>query len=187
MQARLNNSHELRTGVSGAIRSIPAGHTFESILHVGTGGINAAYRAWGDVVLASHGKERTAPNASVVMSHLGFSTTGDYFYSPEGATGVWPNAKPGKNFEETILDIHAYAVAEKLPYRSILLDSWWYGEYQHNGSGMLSWDESSAKSVDELDPGGRFPHGLKWLHKQLGGSNGMVLCSVLNLELCSKI
>ena len=48
-----------------------------------------------------------------------------------------------------------------------------YGEYHHNGSGMLSWDESSAKDVDELDPNGRFPHGLKWLHEQVGGSDGM--------------
>ena len=48
-----------------------------------------------------------------------------------------------------------------------------YGEYMHNGSGMLSWDESSSKDVDELDPKGRFPHGLKWLHEQVGGSEGM--------------
>ena len=38
-----------------------------------------------------------------------------------------------------------YARSESIPYRWALLDSWWYGEYAHNGSGMYSWDESSAK------------------------------------------
>lgn len=47
------------------------------------------------------------------------------------------------------------------------------GEYSHAGSGMYSWDESSAKEVDALDPYGRFPHGLQWLHEQLGGKSGM--------------
>ena len=32
---------------------------------------------------------------------------------------------------------------------------------------MYSWDESSAKETDELDLGGRFPHGLAWLHEQV--------------------
>ena len=62
---------------------------------------------------------------------------------------------PGKNYEETMLDVYAFAQREKIPYRSMLLDSWWYGEYQHNGSGMLSWDESSSKDVDPLDPNGQ--------------------------------
>jgi hypothetical protein len=47
------------------------------------------------------------------------------------------------------------------------------GEYSHTGSGMYSWDESSAKEPDSLDPEGRFPHGLQWLHDKLGGSAGM--------------
>ena len=38
---------------------------------------------------------------------------------------------------------------------------------------MYSWDESSAKEPDALDPEGRFPLGLEWLHTQLGGHGGM--------------
>lgn len=173
MQARINATFELRTGVPASIKSVPAGAKFESLVYVGSNGINAAYRDWGDVLLTVHNRTRSKPDASIVLSHLGFSSTGGYFYSPQGAQGTWPHMTPGKNFEQTMLDVHAYAQREAIPYRSLLLDSWWYGEYSHNGSGMMSWDESSAKGTDDLDPGGRFPHGLKWLHSQLGGVDGM--------------
>ena len=126
MQARLNSTAELRTGIAGTIKSIPVGHTFVSFLHVGTDGINAAYKSWGDALLSQHGKKRTPPDASIVLSHLGYSSTAGYFYSPEGGEGYWPNVIPGKNYEETMLDVYAFAQKEKIPYRSILLDSWWY-------------------------------------------------------------
>ena len=89
IQARLPSTFELRTGVLGSIRSIPAGHSFESMVQVSANGINAAYQAWGSALLKAHGKPRTSPNASVVLSHLGFSTTGDYFYTPEGIVRFW--------------------------------------------------------------------------------------------------
>lgn len=40
------------------------------------------------------------------------------------------------------------------------------------GSGVLNWDESAAKTTDQLDHQGRFPQGLKWLSQQLGGREG---------------
>ncbi len=33
--------------------------------------------------------------------------------------------EPNKTYEDTLLDVHAYAQAERIPYRYILLDSWW--------------------------------------------------------------
>lgn len=44
---------------------------------------------------------------------------------------------------------------------------WWYGEYWHNGSGVLRWDESAAVEADPASPMGRFPHGLAWLSETL--------------------
>lgn len=72
-----------------------------------------------------------------------------------------------------MVDVYRDAQARQLPYRYALLDSWWYGEYDHVGSGMYSWDESSAKEPDELNPEGRFPQGLAALSANMGGSAGM--------------
>lgn len=163
----------LQSGVLGTIKQIPVGHSFESIAVFGSEGINIAYESWGSLLLSTHNKSRTPQDASVVLSHLGFSTTGSYFYSPEGASGKWPNLVPGKSFENTIIDVYKYAQKLSIPYRSVLLDSWWYGEYDHNGSGMYSWDENSAKEADPLDPKGRFPNGLKNLSAKVGGTLGM--------------
>lgn len=80
---------------------------------------------------------------------------------------------PGKTYAETMTDVYYDAKARGLPYRYALLDSWWYGEYHHAGSGMYSWDESSAKEPDELNPTGRFPRGLASLSENMGGRAGM--------------
>lgn len=92
IQARLNITHELRTGVPGTITSIPAGYKVESFIHVGADGINHAYKKWGDTLLLQHGKQRTPPDASIVLSHLGYSSTAGYFYTTEGNTHSIPPA-----------------------------------------------------------------------------------------------
>lgn len=52
--------------------------------------------------------------------------------------GEWPDPKetagafyyyhtePNKDYEQTILDVKSYATQQNIPYRHILLDSWWY-------------------------------------------------------------
>lgn len=165
---------QLRSGVMGAIRAIPAGHKYETVIYGGQHGINRAYEGWGAALLVRHAKQRTSYKANLAISHLGFSTTAFYFYHTEGAYRE-PD-KPltvGKNYEETMIDVYDDAVKNELPYRYALLDSHWYGEYAHNGSGMYSWDESSAMEPDELNPGGRYPSGLAALSQRMGGRGGM--------------
>ena len=167
-------SNQLRTGVMGAIRSIPAGYKYESIIYGGQQGLNAAYEGWGASLLGYHGKRRTRYTANLATSHLGFSTTAFYFYHTEGAVRESRKALvPGKNYADTMAAVYDDAQARKLPFRYALLDSWWCGEYAHPGSGMYSWDETSAKETDELNPGGRFPTGLLSLSERLGGRAGM--------------
>lgn len=206
------------TGVIGSATSVPPGYKLETILYASTSiqtSVNAAYEGWGRALLDYYGKPRTPFDASIVTSHLGYSTTAYYFYSTEGASGSGKDLKPGKNFEDTITDVYGYSRAEAIPYRWVLLDSWWcggclvptpallvmicaaalppsalpaagvaasalpaapcprYGEYVHNGSGMYSWDETSAREGDVLNPSGRFPSGLASLHMKLGGKSGM--------------
>eukprot|EP00665_Eupelagonemidae_sp_cell47_P001877 gene1877-1045_t len=70
-------------------------------------------------MLALGGKERVRADATNVISSLGYSTTGFYFY----------NTLPGRSYEDTILAVHEYAKREGLPYKHYLLDSFWYGQY----------------------------------------------------------
>lgn len=58
-------------GILGTIAAVPAGYHLETIIFVGTSGINQAFRGWGDALLTYNGKHRTSFNASIVTSHLG--------------------------------------------------------------------------------------------------------------------
>ena len=39
--------------------------------------------------------------------------------------------EPNKNYEDTLLDVKAYADNVSIPYRYILLDSWWWVARMH--------------------------------------------------------
>ena len=50
-----------------------------------------AYEAWGSLLLAAAGDKKARAvddDAGIMLSHLGYSTTANYFYSPEGAKGT---------------------------------------------------------------------------------------------------
>jgi len=145
---------QLRTGVAGTMASIPPGHRYESVIWGGQHGLNHAYEGWGTALLRYYGKkQRTSYSASLATSHLGYSTCGYYFYATEGATKRTNGSlKVGEDYADTLAHVAEEARARRLPYRYALLDSWWYGEYGHSGSGMFSWDESSARASDALDP-----------------------------------
>jgi hypothetical protein len=144
----------LNTGLQGKMQSVPKGFKFEYVLYAGQG-VHRTFLGWGDVLLAKYHKTRVLPSASTVLAYLGYSTTGFYFYSPLDF-----NQSNG-NYEQTMLDFNDYSKSIGIPYRYYLLDSWWYGEYTiYNG--VWKWEDSP----DFLKY--RFPHGLEYLHKQLG-------------------
>ena len=74
---------------------------------------------------ARYGKERYAYKRDPAIQQLGYSTDNGayYYYNPEA------NA----TMEKTLYDLKAYSNKEKIPYRYILLDSWWY--YKGAGGG----------------------------------------------------
>ena len=61
-----------------------------------------------------------------------------YYYHTEGSKGRWTNAT---NMEPTLHGVKAYADAEGIPYKYILLDSWWYPKNTAEGSGggVMTW------------------------------------------------
>jgi hypothetical protein len=122
----------LSYGVMGSVSEISAGFTVETIVTACAGGINQAMMEWGSRLLTQYAtKPRFAYRDDFVMQQLGYSTDNGAFYccctpySPPGQQCVNPPPL-NETYEETLLAVKSYSVAEKLPYRYILLDSWWY-------------------------------------------------------------
>lgn len=61
------------------------------------------------------------------MQNLGYSTdNGAYYYY---------QTEPNKTYEQTLYDVKDYADAQGIPYKYVLLDSWWY--YKGPSGGTL--------------------------------------------------
>lgn len=74
-----------------------------------------------------------------------------YYYN----TARYPNGTR-KNYEETLLDVHAYAKGAGIPYKYALLDSWWYQKGE--GGGVKNW--TAQPNI--------FPDGAKYLADKTG-------------------
>lgn len=81
------------------------------------------------------------PPPSAICSHV--QDNGAYYYY---------QTEPGKNYEDTLIDVKLYADKVGIPYRYVLLDSWWY--FKGTNSGVSRWD--AMPSI--------FPHGLEYLY-----------------------
>ena len=75
------------------------------------------------------------------------------------------NTEPGKNYEQTVLDLKKYSVEAHIPFRWILYDSWFYlkGNETHTKydpfNGVINWTDA--------DPA-IFPSGLRYMYDQTG-------------------
>jgi len=143
-------------GLQGSVTDIPPGYTLSFVMVASSaGGVNAAFEEWGDKLLHRYGKSREVTYQDYSLQYLGYSTDNGayYYYQTEGQTG---RVGRGKTYEETLIDVKSYAVQNSIPYKYILLDSWWY--YQGQGSGVKNW-------VGRPDV---FPHGNSYLRNQTG-------------------
>ena len=139
--------HSLSYGIMGGVAVVPAGFSISTVVALGAG-VNGAMDAWGDTLLAASGKERYAYRRDPANQQLGYSTdNGAYYYY---------QTEPGKTYEETLLDVAAYAKRAAIPYRYVLLDSWWY--FRGAGNGVKLWD--ARPDV--------FPNGLENLWQKTG-------------------
>lgn len=160
-QAQPQGDGAFSYGMASSFEFAPPGFTIETVvaasskghespgdqepvrLSMPTGGTNAALAEYGDFILARHGKKRAGPNVTNEVAHLGYSTTGFYFYNfcdcldpdftHQSKTCKNPNPNlPGcRTYEDTL-----YAVVDKLkeqgiPIKHVLLDSWWYVPAMH--------------------------------------------------------
>jgi hypothetical protein len=142
-------------GPMDSICPIPAGFEAKTIvvLHRGAS-IHNAVQMWGKMLQnehMGHGQRRTH-DVDYTTRYLGYSTdNGAYYYYHKEED--WPVTS---NMEETMIALHNYSIAAKIPYRYWLLDSWWY--YKSNGkiAGVTNW--TARPDV--------FPHGLGYLYHQ---------------------
>ncbi|KAK7231925.1 hypothetical protein SO694_00083057 [Aureococcus anophagefferens] len=114
----LGDDGALTFGLMGRVKAVPAGHVVETIVHFSKDGVNGAMDAWGAALLGRYGKDRAVAEADFTVNYLGYSTDNGAFY--------YYGSEKNKTMEDTILDVHAYAEAAGIPYRYVLLDSWWY-------------------------------------------------------------
>ena len=110
----------LGSGLGGMVDEVPVGWTYETIVVSGAG-VTATMLSLGDALLLRGGKTRTAANADVAVSTLGYWTDNGayYYYNSEN------NSESG-NMQKTIVDVLAYGESIGLPYRHVMYDSWWY-------------------------------------------------------------
>ena len=64
----------LGSGLGGMVDTVPPGWSYETIVVGGTGGVTQTVVAWGDALLARGNKTRTAPDADIAVSTLGYWT-----------------------------------------------------------------------------------------------------------------
>lgn len=143
------------SGLMGSLAALPANHTSRFIVHLGGSagaqypGVGGAVKSWGEAMLKAYSKDAAAARAAdYSLSHLGYSTDNGAFY--------YRGPEHGKNYEDTVLDVHAYAAKTGIPYRYILLDSWWY--FKGEAGGVKQW--TPRPDV--------FPSGLESLYAKTG-------------------
>jgi hypothetical protein len=156
----------LRCGVQGAATSLPPGHSTSFLMHAGQG-VPETFMSWGDQLLAMYRKARASPSSSISLQYLGYSTTGAYFYAH----------RKNETYAQTLLAVKDDAKARNIPYRWMLIDSWWYFENPipgprddgicFGGFGGTTWQWDSRPIPPARNCSGNFPGGWRAFAQQL--------------------
>lgn len=140
----------LQYGIMGNVSSIPANFSVTTVLSVSGSGVNHAVRNWGKNLRTHYGKQSLDVSRAmdVTLQYLGYTTdNGAYYYY---------NTEPGQDYGETLVGVKQYADKVGLPYKYVLLDSWWY--YKGENNGVTNWT-----AMPDI-----FPEGIESLYQQTG-------------------
>eukprot|EP01084_Bolivina_argentea_P143819 252495_1 len=149
-----NGSYDIEYGLIGNITTVPIKYSVSFILTLtrNGGGINKGMQEWGNRQLQYYGvrEKGNSHNRDFTLQYLGYSTdNGAYYYY---------YTEPGKNYQQTMIDISNYHKSVGLPTKWVLLDSWWY--YKGAGGGVKNWTARSDI----------FPNGLEYVYNATGWS-----------------
>lgn len=137
-------------GIMGNVTAVPSKVAFKTMLYVGQDGINEAMSSWGTIMRSYFGKPNAAVSRTtdVTLQYLGYTTDNGMYY--------YYNTEPNHNYEETLVGVKKYADSEQIPYKYILLDSWWY--YKGENGGVSDWT-----AMPDI-----FPNGIEALYNATG-------------------
>jgi hypothetical protein len=151
---------QLAYGIMGLVDSVPKGYSQATVLTLGDGecgGVNCAMQQWGRLMRRAyrvHDAAAAVPR-DPTLSHLGYSTdNGMYYYYMTDKNNT-------DTYQNTLVNVHETMVErQQIPYKYILLDSWWYyrAENTDTGGGVMDW--SPRPEV--------FPDGIEFLTQKTG-------------------
>lgn len=159
----------LASGLRPELTSVPAGFTHRTLLVLGQG-IVPTFLAWGNTLGTLQGRHRPASDADPLLKYLSYWTDNgaDYYY----------NYDLSKGYAGTLLALRDRYREERIPVRSLQLDSWWYQKSK------LSADRRLGKTKNPNLPEGTwnayggtlqytaspalFPQGLGAFQRELG-------------------
>lgn len=138
----------LRFGIMGDVKQIPKNYNIKTILYFSNNGINNAMKEWGSIIRMYNGKPLSQRDNDFTLQYLGYTTDNGMYY--------YYNTGDYTNYQDVLVAVKDYADSEGIPYRYVLLDSWWY--YKGENGGVTDW--SARPDV--------FPQGLSELYAKTG-------------------
>ena len=134
-----NQTGALDFGLMGSITNIPANYSSSMMLFYSPDGINAAVEGYGSSLLKFYGKpgrQWEAASDDVSIQSLGYYTDNGayYYYNTPDMDGK------KQTYESELLAVSAAAQSmqpQAIPYKYILLDSWWY--FKGSSGGVTNW------------------------------------------------
>jgi len=130
---------QLALGPMGSFAALPAGFAYSTVAWAGEG-INHAVAAWGDALMRKFGKPHGLSKSDFTNTHLIYNTDhGAYYYYETGAF---------LNYSQALDAVYEYSVQVGIPYRGVLLDSWWY--FKGTGGGVKNVSERACAAQMHL-------------------------------------
>jgi hypothetical protein len=136
---------QIEFGLLGSVKKVNPGFTLSTIFHWSSNGIRQGILEWGDSLRKTY-KRINNREEDITLNYLGYSTdNGAYYYYL---------TEPGKNYEDTLIDVADALRADNIPVRYWLLDSWWY--FKGKANGVTKWE--ARPDI--------FPSGLGYLYNR---------------------
>jgi len=142
-----SSKSQINCGIEGLVEEIPVGFKHEHIMVVGTG-IGRTFRQWGQALLDKARKKTPSKYTGDTLKYPVYWDDYGGYYQTHGF-----KEEGYKTYEDIILGIDADAKKHDLRI----------GAYQVQDQDQLRYKEGLFEPRQDL-----FPHGLKWLHEQLG-------------------
>lgn len=136
----------VHTGLLGSIEFIPSNFELTTVLLLNSHGFTSTLQDYGDLLLLQSNKSSQTGQQDETNHYLQYNTDNGAVYYYHTLNQL--------NYADTLLAIHQDSIQRHIPYRAILLDSFWY--YKGIANGVKNW--TAMPSI--------FPHGIAPVYEQ---------------------